>query len=134
LLGRPYFISGTVVGGKRIGRTMDFPTANVELPEEKIAPANGIYASFTKIEGLGVFPSVTNFGTNPTVTESDKKRLETHIMGFSGDIYGKKICVYLLRRIRDEKKFSSLEELSAQIKRDSAYAMSICKKTEINFV
>jgi riboflavin kinase/FMN adenylyltransferase len=133
LLGRPYFISGRVVGGKRIGRTIDFPTANIELTEEKIAPACGIYASMTRV-GNELYPSVTNFGTNPTVTESCRKKLETHIIGFSGDIYGESICVYLIRRIRDEKRFDSLEELRAQIERDSVYALSVFNKTEKDFV
>ena len=133
LLGRPYFISGHVIGGRRIGRTIDFPTANIELSSEKIAPACGIYASMTRV-GDRLYPSVTNFGTNPTVTSSERKLLETHIIGFSGDIYGERISVYLTRRIRDEKKFDSLPELRAQIKRDSAYAMSLFEKTEKNFV
>lgn len=133
LLGRPYFISGSVVGGRMIGRTIDFPTANIEISEEKIAPACGIYASMTRV-GEKLYPSVTNFGTNPTVTESMKKKLETHILGFSGDLYGENICVYLLRKIRDERKFESLDELRAQIKRDSGYALSVFEKTEKKFV
>ena len=125
LLGRPYFISGHVIGGRRIGRTIDFPTANIELSSEKIAPACGIYASMTRV-GDRLYPSVTNFGTNPTVTSSERKLLETHIIGFSGDIYGERISVYLTRRIRDEKKFDSLPELRAQIKRDSVFNFDFC--------
>ena len=133
LLGRPYFISGRVVGGRRIGRTINFPTANIELPDEKIAPACGIYASMTRV-GDVIYPSVTNFGTNPTVSGSERKKLETHIIGFSGDIYGEQISVYLIRKIRDEKRFDSLDELRAQIKRDSLYALSVFEKTEKKFV
>ncbi len=124
ILGRPFSVRGKVSEGRKIGRQMDFPTANVIIPGEKLSPAVGIYASETLVDGI-LYPSVTNFGINPTVTDLGEKRTETHIIGFHGDIYGKEITVYFYEKIRDERKFGSLSELAKQIKRDCAEANSL---------
>ncbi len=117
LLGRPYFVKGTVEHGREIGRKISFPTANITLPKDKIEPSVGIYATETLVDGKR-YPSVSNYGSNPTVTEESRKKLETHIIGFDGDIYGRELRVEFIKKIRDEKKFASLEELSSQIARD----------------
>lgn len=125
LLGRPFFVSGIVREGRRIGRTLDFPTANITIDENMLAPGEGIYATFTEING-DIYPSVTNYGSNPTVTDSKKMILETFVMNFSGDLYGENIRVFFIDKIRDQKKFPSLDHLRLQISEDKKRAESIC--------
>ena len=125
LLGRAFSVEGTVVSGRRIGRQMNFPTANIIIDGDMLAPGVGIYATFARVDGK-IYPSVTNYGNNPTVTEKTDKILETHIIGFDGDIYGKSIRVYFLEKIREQKKFSSLEELRGAILEDKNTAERIC--------
>lgn len=125
LLGRPFFVSGVVKEGRHIGRTLDFPTANITIDENMLAPGEGIYATFTEING-DIYPSVTNYGNNPTVTDSKKMILETFVMNFSDDLYGKNIRVFFIDKIRDQKKFSSLDHLRSQISEDKKRAENIC--------
>ena len=126
LLGYPYFVKSDVVHGNKIGRTIGIPTINMELPLEKLLPPNGVYVTRVKIkdeEHIGV----TNIGTKPTVSNLQTIGVETHIVGFSGDIYNKTVVVEFLEYIRPEKKFASLEELQAQMQKDIAYAKSSSK-------
>lgn len=128
LLGYPYFVKSHVVHGNKIGRTIGIPTINMQLPLEKLLPPKGVYVTRVKIdseEHIGV----TNIGTKPTVSDLDTIGVETHIIGFSGDIYNKTVVVEFLDYIRPEKKFASLEELQAQMQKDIAYAKnSVTKK------
>lgn len=124
MLGRPFSVGGKVESGRHIGRTIDFPTANLVIPMEKIAPATGIYATATLVDGV-LYPSVTNFGTNPTVTDLHAKKLETHIVGFCGDLYGCDIRVFFYEKLREEKKFSSLDELKSAITNDCENAKRV---------
>jgi riboflavin kinase/FMN adenylyltransferase len=121
-LGRPYFVSGEVVFGNQIGRTLGFPTANMKVQGEKVKPKNGVYASKVLIEGDSKeYLGMTNVGLRPTVKEEKiEPIIETNIFSFNKDIYGKKITVFFTKRIRDEKKFSDLEELKTQIAVDKA--------------
>ncbi len=116
LLGRPYSISGTVTYGKRLGRTLGFPTANVHIPENKVLPKDGVYLTVTSFEGKSLY-GITNMGTNPTVNEKIR-RAENFIFDFGEDIYGKEIKIEFLRFIRGERKFDSVELLAAQVKKD----------------
>jgi riboflavin kinase/FMN adenylyltransferase len=118
LLGGNYYISQTVTEGNRIGRTIDFPTINQNFCENQLIPAFGVYCSKTKVCGRE-YASVTNIGVKPTVERDIKPLAETHILDFSGDIYGKKISVEFIDFVRKEKKFSSLEELKTAIKNDT---------------
>lgn len=127
LLGRPYSVSGTVTRGRQIGRKLDFPTANITIASHLLAPAVGIYATFTEIEGR-LCPSVTNYGNNPTVTDKTDMILETHIIGFSEDIYGETVRIHFVDRIRDQKKFATLDELRTAIAHDRAEAERICNE------
>ncbi len=127
LLHRRYFVKGIVEEGRKIGRKMNFPTANITLPEDKLPPAVGIYATETTVDGEK-YPSVSNFGSNPTVSDSKSKKLETHIIGFSKDLYGKEICVEFIAKIRNEKKFSGIDELADQIAEDCENAMKLYKE------
>lgn len=122
-LGYPYFLSGTVVGGHHVGRELGFPTANIE-PENmlKIIPAPGVYAVRVRTEGSAeTRPAMMNIGTRPTFGGTEQS-LEVHILGFSGDIYGRRISVTFVRKIRAERRFASKEALAGQLRRDAAAA------------
>ena len=126
-LGSNYIVEGIVIEGKQIGRTMGFPTANLKFKENLILPRIGIYATKVYI-GDKVYIGATNIGFNPTV-RVEKLSIETHILQFNEDIYGKNIKIEFLERIRDEKKFNSLDELKQQLKNDTKkiYEKYICK-------
>lgn len=116
LLGRPYGISGRVVHGDKIGRTIGVPTANVLLNRIR-SPLHGVYA--VSVEGIAdtLLPAVANVGDRPTVNGKEL-RLETHIFDFDGDIYGRRVYVLFHQHIRDEQKFSGIEELKGKIRQD----------------
>ncbi|MCR5041193.1 MAG: riboflavin biosynthesis protein RibF [Clostridia bacterium] len=116
MLGRPFSFTLPVVHGQKRGRKMGFPTANQILPEELTVPEYGVYSSET-LYGERCFRSITDIGIRPTVG-GDEIRSETHLIDFDGDLYGKDITVKLLRYMRPERTFESLEELSARIKQD----------------
>ena len=112
----PYSIKGTVEHGKSLGSKELFPTANITPPEYLYLPKNGVYKTETLLCGKK-YKSITNIGVNPTV-EHAKKRSETYIPNFSGDIYGETIEVTFLEKIRDEQKFKNTDELKKQIQKD----------------
>ena len=118
MLGYPYQLYGVVVAGNRLGRTIGFPTANMQLYEPlKLVPGNGVYA--VEVEVLGAcYKGMCNIGTRPTVGGT-VRTIETHILDFNEDIYGLPLRLHFLRRIRDERKFPSLEALQAQLQKDS---------------
>jgi riboflavin kinase/FMN adenylyltransferase len=117
-LSRPYEISGTVVKGNQLGRTLGFPTANVKVDSElKLVPANGVYAVRVKIAEKMYF-GVMNIGTKPTVNSSNEKSLEVHIFDFNKVIYGDIITVFMEKHIRNEQKFANLDELKRAISND----------------
>lgn len=124
LLGSSYFISAEVTDGNHIGRTIDFPTINQDFAEGQLVPRYGVYRTFTNVGGR-VLPSVTNIGVKPTVEGVRRPLAETHIIGYSGDLYGKNVDVSFESFIRPETKFGSLDELKAQISADIA----ACNKT-----
>lgn len=123
-LGYNYFIKGLVVHGKKMGKTISFPTANISITDsDKLIPKNGVYLVGVEVEGFKGF-GMMNVGTNPT-TDADKSlKLEVNIFNFDKDIYGKNIKVGFMKRLRDEKKFNSIEELINAIKNDE----KICKQ------
>ena len=114
-LGEPYMIMKEISSGAQLGRTIGFPTANQLFSKGQLVPAYGVYASRTLYEGN---PSMTNIGIKPTVSYGGAPLAETYISGFSGDLYGKTVQVVLLDFIRPEKRFSDLDELKQQIRRD----------------
>lgn len=116
-LGEPYMIMKEISSGAQLGRTIGFPTANQLFSKGQLVPAYGVYASRTLYEGKW-YPSMTNIGIKPTVSYGGAPLAETYISGFSGDLYGKTVQVVLLDFIRPEKRFSNLDELKQQIRRD----------------
>lgn len=120
LLGRTYTLTGTVVEDRRIGRTIGYPTANIYPDPTRALPADGVYISMAEVDGE-LLPSVTNIGTNPTVG-GRKRTVETNIFDFDREIYGHTLTVYFIRRLRGINTFAGLEELKAQIAKDSAQA------------
>ncbi len=116
MLGRSYSIEGTVREGRKIGRTLNIPTANIPVPESRAIPMDGVYQGLVELDGKK-WKALINVGKNPTV-DGELRLIESHLLGFEGDIYGRDIKVRFERRIRGEVKFSSKEELKAQIMRD----------------
>ncbi len=119
LLGKPYGISGRVVIGQQLGRTLQVPTANLKLHRIRTA-LSGVYAVEVRGADTGLVYGVANVGTRPTVGDLTEAILEVHLLDFDRDIYGKNIEVIFRKKIRDEKKFSSLDELKANIHSDIA--------------
>lgn len=124
-LGRPYRLAGKVATGARRGRTLGFPTANLDEIETLI-PGNGVYAGTSLIEGVR-YPAAIHIGPNPTFGENAQK-VEIHLVGFLGDIYGTTLAVDFLDRVRGVQRFSSAEELKAQLERDIAVTREIAAR------
>jgi riboflavin kinase/FMN adenylyltransferase len=116
LLGRPYSISGTVVEGRKLGRTIGVPTANVELLTPRL-PMTGVFAVKVGLPG-NELEGVANLGFKPTVESTLKPSLEVHVLDFKGDLYGDYLQVRFLHKLRDEQKFAGLPELQEQIRKD----------------
>jgi len=116
LLGRPFGYTLEVIHGNKNGRLLGFPTVNQAFPENFTVPKYGVYASNTTVDGK-IYRSITNIGIRPTLSD-DTLLSETHIIGFDRDLYGEKIKVELLKFIRSERKFNSLEEVFTQVKED----------------
>ncbi|SKB83024.1 bifunctional riboflavin kinase/FAD synthetase [Luteibacter sp. 22Crub2.1] len=122
LLGRPFIIEGHVEHGKQLGRTLGYPTANVHLPE-RVSPVRGIFAVRIGVgEGPCSWPGVASLGVRPTVNEVAEPLLEAHLFDFSGDLYGMRIAVEFVRKLRDEEKFGGLDALIAQMRQDEIAA------------
>lgn len=113
-------VEGEIIGGNRLGRTLGFPTANMDVADRDDLE-NGVYESEIDVDGR-TYRAMSNVGTRPSV-DGSRRLLETHIFDFRGDLYGRRLCVRLLRKIRNEQKFSSVEELRAQLECDK---MEIC--------
>jgi riboflavin kinase/FMN adenylyltransferase len=121
-LGRPYAVSGTVIAGQKLGRTLGVPTANVALePTNRLK--HGVYAVRASVDGR-TYGGVASFGVRPTVDDG-APLLETYLFDFAGDLYGREMCVEFVARIRDELKFDSLEALKAEMNRDMERARAI---------
>lgn len=120
LLGRPYQLSGRVIYGRQLGRSLGFPTANLLLPHRKPA-LNGVFV--VEVDGpSGRYGGVASLGLNPTVSTSANYKLEVYLFDFSGDLYGKRLTVHFLKKLRDEERYDSLDALVAQIQKDAESA------------
>ncbi len=132
LLGHPYSVTGKVVRGKQLGRTLGLPTVNQFFSEELLIPKNGIYASSCKIDGV-TYRAVSNVGLRPTVEDADRINCETHIIGYSGDLYGRELRVEFFTRLRPERKFASVEELREAINGDVAKSNEYLDRLKVGF-
>jgi riboflavin kinase/FMN adenylyltransferase len=128
-LGYPFMLSGTVVKGKAIGRTIQYPTANLELSEDyKLIPKKGVYVVKTTIDAKTVY-GLTSIGTNPTVGGT-AKTIETYFLNFNSDLYDTKLQIEFLTRVRDEETFESIDALKKGIQSDEKFARNFLKKHE----
>jgi riboflavin kinase/FMN adenylyltransferase len=118
-LGYSYSVSGTIIEGRKIGRTIGFPTANIKPDfQYKLIPGNGVYAVEVRLDDQ-IFPGMLSIGSNPTVNDDIRlKSIEVHILNFDKDIYGREITVVFRKRLRDEKKFENLKQLTEQMSQD----------------
>lgn len=119
LLGAPYLVSGSVVHGNRVGRTLGFPTVNLLPGENKLLPPNGVYYSKVYYGGRN-YPAISNVGCKPTVTEEGTVGVESYLYDFDSDIYGQEIKVELLSFLRPEQRFADVEALKKQLQEDIA--------------
>lgn len=127
MLGSPYSITGEVVYGNQIGRTLGMPTANILPSKEKLIPPNGVYASRIFVDEK-MYYGITNIGYKPTVGEGNEKGVETFLFDFNQSIYGKEIKVELFAYERGERKFDSLEQLKLQMERDCQFGKEYFRK------
>lgn len=125
-LGYFYSLKGNVIKGRQIGRSIGFPTANIEPDYPfKLIPSNGVYAVEVELDGK-IFPGMMNIGTNPTVNDDNSARsIEVHILDFNQDIYDKEIIVIFRKRLRDEIKFKSTMQLTEQMKLDKEQTLQL---------
>lgn len=130
MLGYPYSLMGAVVAGKRIGRSLGFPTANLSVAHpDKLIPARGVYAVMVELEGR-MFPGMCNIGNNPTF-EGKKETIEINLLNFEEDLYHKNLKVEFIERLREEVRFESREDLIRQINKDREQTMRILKDLHI---
>lgn len=128
LLGYPYLLSGTVVHGQQLGNKLGFPTANILPPDNKFIPGNGVYAITINYEGT-FYKGMMNIGVRPTIDDTASTPvIEAHLFDFSGDLYGKYIRIHIVRKLRDEYKFESVDALRAQLKKDKKFALETLEK------
>jgi len=125
-MGRHYTVGGEVVVGNKLGNKIGFPTSNLIVDDSMVSPANGVYITYCTYNGKR-YPSVTNVGVKPTVGEFHKN-METHIFNFDKELYGKTIRVEFIKKMRDEKKFESVDQLAKQITKDCIMAKSWHRK------
>ena len=129
-LGYDYFFNGNVVHGNSIGKTISFPTANIEVDEPyKLVPKNGVYIVKTIINEKLIF-GMMNIGVNPTF-DGTKQSIEIHFLNFNKNIYNKKLTIYMISRTRDEKKFNSVEDLKKQLELDKVSTLSYIESLNI---
>ena len=129
LLGRPFMLSGVVIHGDKRGRTIGFPTANIQPTEGQFTPATGVYAVKILVQEKW-YDGVCNVGFKPTFNNPDEKKLsiEVHIINFDQSIYGEEVIVHWYMRIRSEQKFNGIDELKAQIAKDKFVAIDYFKR------
>jgi riboflavin kinase / FMN adenylyltransferase len=128
LLGHQFYIDGTVVHGRKRGRDLGFPTANLAT-ENELLPPNGIYATTLSVDGA-VHASLTNVGTRPTFDEVDVT-VETYVLNYSGDLYGKRVRLGFVQRLRDERKFDDVDALKAQMEADERWAQRLFSRLSV---
>ncbi len=131
MLGYPYTIDFPVSQGHKLGRRLGFPTINQPYPEGNILPRFGVYAAIAEIDGKS-YMGVTNIGVKPTVGSDNAPAAETYVIGYEGDLYGKQVPLSLIRFVRPEQQFGSVEELKQQIARDTDEVIRILQENRFN--
>ena len=121
MLGRPYSLTAEILHGKKLGRTLGFPTANQKFPKGRLIPRFGVYAVAMEVDGA-FYTGVANVGVRPTVEKTEEGNCETYLFHFSGDLYGKTVTTYFYRFLRPEQKFSDVDALKAAVEADIAQA------------
>ncbi len=119
ILGYPYRLQGTVVHGKAVGRQLGFPTANVEVEEEKLIPASGVYAVWVSLGDGGRHAGMLNIGHRPTLQDTGELTVEVYVLDYEGDLYDATIQMEMVRRLREEQCFDNVEALALQLKQDA---------------
>lgn len=123
MLYKPFMISGKVIPGKQLGKTLGYPTANIDIDKRFMIPKAGVYFTLVRYKDK-IYKGMTNVGYNPTVVETNEINIETYILNFDKEIYDDYISVYFMERIRDEEKFQSLQALIEQMNKDYSYVKS----------
>ena len=129
LLGYRYFMTGSIVEGKQIGRQIGFPTANFSLPEQKLLPACGVYAVGVEMADGTRKSGMLCIGHRPTVEANGEMSIEVHIFNFEGNLYGKELRLEFIGRLREERRFSSLEGLKQQLRKDAVAVQKLIGNT-----
>ena len=127
LLGYQYALQGVVVSGHQVGRHIGFPTANLKVQEDKLLPAQGVYAVRVTIEDEATYDGMLCIGHRPTLNNGDELSVEANLFDFSGDLYGKKVKLMLVDRLRDEQPFPSVQALQQQLEQDAVKAKRVLK-------
>jgi riboflavin kinase/FMN adenylyltransferase len=128
LLGHAYYVDGTVIEGRKRGRELGFPTANIATDNE-LVPPHGIYATVLDVDGV-VHAGLTNIGTRPTFDESDVT-VETYLLNYSGDLYGRRVRLSFVQRLRDERRFEDVDALRAQMQADERWAERLFSRLQV---
>ncbi|MDQ3049268.1 MAG: bifunctional riboflavin kinase/FAD synthetase [Bacteroidota bacterium] len=129
-LGRPYTLTGKIVHGNKIGRTIGFPTANLKISEDyKLIPAEGVYIVTVQIGKKSYF-GMLNIGRRPTIEQNGRLSVEVYILDFSGDIYGEELTLHLLKWVRADQKFSGMDDLKLQIEKDRIFTLNYIQSIE----
>ena len=124
MLGRNYSIAGTVATGRRVGRTIGFPTANLQPADGRILiPGGGVYAAWAETDGGKRYPAMVNVGTCPTVSTEGRQTIEANLIGFDGDLYGRRLRLEFVAWLRGEKRFDSLDDLKTRLETDRREAL-----------
>jgi riboflavin kinase/FMN adenylyltransferase len=129
LLGHAYYVDGVVVEGKRRGRELGFPTANLRTDNELIPP-HGVYATTLTVDGV-IHPALTNVGVNPTFGDGNAQTIETFVLGFNGDLYGRRVRLGFVLRLRDERRFDDVDALRAQMEADQRRAERLFSRLSV---
>ncbi|HOV99461.1 MAG TPA: bifunctional riboflavin kinase/FAD synthetase [Bacteroidota bacterium] len=130
MLGYPYLLTGTVIEGDKRGTTLGYPTANVELPSSKLIPKFGIYVASVKIEGTEYF-GMASIGRRPTFYKDGNVIVEVHVFDFYGTLYGKELSFSLLKRLRDQQKFDTVDQLIRQMEQDKEQSKSLIQSLRV---
>lgn len=131
MLGRPYEIEGVVIPGEALGRQIGYPTANLGIHPRRLLPADGSYATAARMPDGTLLPAMLNIGSRPTVDNSGRRSIEAHIIGWNGDIYCNTLSLQILTRLRDERRFDSIEALTHQLEEDRAKSIDIFESSDL---